>query len=418
MAKKILVIDESPLFREYLSNKLIAKGFDVAQGANGLDGSIKMRRELPDLIIMDYYLTRKSCLEVLQEKKENPNTADTPILMVSSKIDKAQLVEIVPYNVKKFFTKPLKIDALLKSVSEILGVTIEMDTTPCIIDAHVNEEILFIEIAVGLNSDKIELLQYKITELMDLYGIHIPRILLMLTNLTLSASDGGKLGALLTSILEYSSAQLRHVKILTNDPFVKEYLDAHADYSGITVTNNLESAMDELIGMKGDTIAHDEVARERLLKSSRPAGDVKESIEMRFTNERSASEDLEKMRGSAKIAVVDDDIVIQELVKTVFSETAWTIKTYANGKEFVGSLEKEGFDLVFLDLVMPEMDGFQVLDYLKKKAVSLPIIVFSALSKKETVVKAVNYGVTSYMIKPLKPERLLMKAAEALKADF
>lgn len=418
MGKKILVIDESPLFREYLSNKLIAKGFNVVQGANGLDGSIKMRRELPDLVIMDYYLTRKTCLEVLQEKKENPNTAETPILMVSSKIDKAQLVEIASHNVKKFFTKPLKIDALLKSVSEVLGVTIEIDTTPCIIDAHVNEEILFIEIAVGLNSDKIELLQYKITELVQLYDMRVPRILLMLTNLTLAASDGVKLNALLSSILQYSGAHPRHVKVLTNDPFVKEYLTAHAEYAGVTITNSLESAMDELIGMKGDAIAHDQVAREKLLSTSQPSGHAKEAIEMRFTNERSAPEDLEKMRGSARIAVVDDDVVIQELVKTVFSETGWTIRIFANGKEFVEGLGKESFDLVFLDLMMPVMDGFQVLDYLKQKSVSLPIIIFSALSKKETVIKAVNYGVTSYMIKPLKPERLLMKAAEALKADF
>ena len=71
--KKILIIDESSLFREYLSNKLTSKGFEVVQGTNGLDGSVKMRRELPDLIITDYYLTRKSSREVLQEKKGNPN---------------------------------------------------------------------------------------------------------------------------------------------------------------------------------------------------------------------------------------------------------------------------------------------------------------------------------------------------------
>jgi DNA-binding response OmpR family regulator len=416
--KKILVIDESPLFREYLSNKLIAKGFEVVQGNNGLDGSVKMRRELPDLIIMDYYLTRKTSQEVLQERKENPNTAKTPVLMVSSKIDKGQLVEIASYDIKKFFTKPLKIDALLKAVAEVLNVTIEMDATPCIVDAHMNEEILFIEIAMGLNVDKIELLQYKITELLELYHIHMPRILLMLANLTLTAADASKIRTLLTIILQSSGATVRNIKVLTNDAFVKEYLPSHPEFAGISVMNNLDSAMDELIGMKGDANAHDQVAGERLLKSTRPKGDIKESIEMRFSDEGQALEELDKMRGHAQIAVVDDDMVIQELVKTVFSETNWTVKSFANGKEFVSSLGTESFDLIFLDLMMPIMDGFQVMDYLKKKSISLPIIVFSALSKKETVVKAVNYGVTSYMIKPLKPEKLLMKAAEALRADF
>jgi DNA-binding response OmpR family regulator len=416
--KKILVIDESSLFREYLSNKLIAKGFDVVQGTNGLDGSIKMRRELPDLIVTDYYLTRKNSREVLQEKKENPNTANTPVIMVSSKIDKEQLVEIAPYNVKKFFTKPLKIDALLKAVSELLGVGIEMDSTPCIIEAHLNEEILFVEIALGLNIDKIELLQYKITELLELYHTYIPRVLIMLSNIELSAADGPKVNVLLSTVLEHSKAQPRNVKLLTNDPFIKAYLPTQKEFAGVGITNNLENAMDELIGMRGDAIAHDAVAGEKLLRGSPSAG--AETIEMRFTGERQLgiSPELEKMRGSCHIAVVDDDIIIRELVKTVFSETGWTITEYENGKQFVDSLSTAAFDLVFLDLVMPEMDGFAVLAHLKEHSISLPIIVFSALSKKETVVKAVNFGVNSYMIKPLKPERLLMKAAEILKADF
>jgi len=418
--KKILVIDESSLFREYLSNKLAAKGFEVAQGSNGLDGSIKMRRELPDLIITDYYLTRKNSREVLQEKKENPNTANTPVIMVSSKIDKEQIVEIAPYNVKKFFTKPLKIDALLRTVSELLGVTIEMDSTPCIIEAHYNEEILFVEIALGLNVDKIELLQYKLTELLELYHVMTPRVLIMLSNIELTAADAPKLRNLISTVLEYTKAFPRHVKVLTNDPFVKEFLPKQKDFAGVATTNNLESAMDELIGMRGDAIAHDAVAGEKLLRKARPSAGSGEAIEMRFSGERELRipPELEKMRGHCHIAVVDDDEVIQELVKTVFSETGWAITSYANGKEFVDALDGEAFDLVFLDLVMPEMDGFAVLAHLKKHSISLPIIVFSALTKKETVVKAVNFGVNSYMIKPLKPERLLMKAAEILKADF
>jgi DNA-binding response OmpR family regulator len=92
--KKILVIDESSLFRDYLAKKLVEYQFEVVQGVNGLDGTLKMRSEVPDLIIMDYYLSRKSSNEVLQEKKKNPNTAGIPVIMVSSRIDKTKIVEI------------------------------------------------------------------------------------------------------------------------------------------------------------------------------------------------------------------------------------------------------------------------------------------------------------------------------------
>ncbi len=86
--KKILVIDESPLFRNYLVKKLGSYGFEVVQGANGLDGSVKMRNEMPDLLIMDYYLSRKSSVELLEEKSKNRNGANIPVLMVSPQIDK------------------------------------------------------------------------------------------------------------------------------------------------------------------------------------------------------------------------------------------------------------------------------------------------------------------------------------------
>ena len=118
------------------------------------------------------------------------------------------------------------------------------------------------------------------------------------------------------------------------------------------------------------------------------------------------------------MAIVDDDIVIQELVKTVFSEAGWNIVVYENGKKFVDDIGNHEFDLVFLDLMMPEMNGFQVLQYLKEKNISLPIIVFSALSRQETVVKAVGFGIHSFLIKPLKPENLMQKAAEILSTNF
>ena len=125
-----------------------------------------------------------------------------------------------------------------------------------------------------------------------------------------------------------------------------------------------------------------------------------------------------KLKGDMTVAVVDDDIVIQELIKTVFGETGWDIIVYENGKQFVEDLPNQSFSLIFLDLMMPEMNGFQVLQYVNEKGYDLPIIVFSALSRKETVVKAVSYGINSYLIKPLKPESLMKKAVEILRTNF
>lgn len=437
--KKILVIDESPMFRNYLTDKLSSYGLEVVQGTNGLDASVKMRNEMPDLIIMDYYLSRKSSVELLEEKRNNRNVASIPLIMVASKIDKSKVVELAGYKVNKIISKPLKMEQLLGAISEILDVKLETDETPCIIEAHFNEDILFIEIAQGLNNEKIEQLQYKISELLELYQVRNPKILIMMTSLEFPKSHHSKLTRLLDIITGYAQPNERFIKVLTGNKDVQGVLQRSQKYGSIAVYTSLDQAMDELLGLKADQIAHDEVVSEKLLKSTAPKKEKEEAIQLRFDGagggasdgaapaggSEGAVDEGESRRKSAamfnsdaEVAIVDDDVVIQELVKTVFSETQWKLVTYDNGKQFMMDKENHDFSLAFLDLMMPEMNGFQVLESLSKEGSEMPVIVFSALSRKETVVKAVSYGIKSYLTKPLKPEQLLKKAAEVLSPAF
>lgn len=139
---------------------------------------------------------------------------------------------------------------------------------------------------------------------------------------------------------------------------------------------------------------------------------------MRFESERPESYNLSELEGSIRIAVVDDDLVIQELIKTAFSDTQFEISSYSNGREFTDDPDALSHDLIFLDLLMPEMSGFQVLEALQNQGRKVPIIVLSALSKRDSVVKALQYGVLSYLVKPLQPEAVRRKAAEVLRLNF
>ncbi|HAK46793.1 MAG TPA: response regulator [Spirochaeta sp.] len=416
--KKILLIDDSSLFREYLANKLSENSFEVLEAKNGLEGALKMRNEIPDLIIMEYYLTRKSCVEILKEKAGNKNIADVPVIMISTRIDREKILSVAQFNVKKFFSKPIKLDALLQTVSGFLQVNVEIDNSPCIIEAHFNDEILFIEIALGLNSEKIELLKFKITELAQLYDVPMPKVLIMFSNIDMKPADEGKLILLFNTILDQTGNKPRAVKILAASDYLSEFINSKPDFCEIDIKESLELAMDDLLGLKPDQIAHDQVAAEKILSRSKPVTDSQETIDLRFESEVRTTDEEGRVYPEAKIAVVDDDIIIQELVKTVLDDTDWEVSVYNNGKEFVNALASDTFDLVFLDLMMPEMNGFQVLQFMKQQKIDIPTIVFSALTRKETVGKAMSFGVKSYIIKPLKPESLKSKAFEILISDF
>ena len=416
--KKILVVDESALFRDFLSKKLIEYGFDVSVAVNGLDASVKLRQVIPDLVIMDYYLSRSSSREVLEKLRQDPNTADIAVIMASAKVDRDKLLQVARFGVKKFFTKPVRVDALLRAVSESLGVQVDMDNTPCIVEAHVNDEIVFVEVAQGLNKEKIELLRYKIKELLDLYDLSLVKVLVMMSNVDITSADSIKLGVLLNTILQY--AKPRNVSILTNSEFVARYVAGREEMAEIGVSNNLEQAMSGLLGRKtGNYIdpSH-KVAQQEFLQVQAPKKDRGESIDMKFETEKAQQFDLHELDENLTIAVVDDDLVIQELIKTAFSDTQFSIRPFDNGREFVSDPIAETADLIFLDLMMPEMDGFQVLSDLTKRRKDLPVIVLSALSQPETVVRALKLGVKSYMIKPLKPQAVRKKATEILKMNF
>ena len=421
--KHVLVIDESPLLREYLRAKLTENGLEASVAINGLDGIAKILNLMPDLVIMDYHLTRKTCMEVLEEKKRSPNTINIPVIIAAQRIDQKHIIELVNYNVKKVFTKPIRIDALFKTMSDILGVEMDMDKTPSIVEVHVNDNILFVEIAQGLNREKLELLRYKIAELIALYEIRTSKVLVMLSDMTLGFADGPNIKHLLDTVISASKAKLRNIKIITRDTFLRDYVAGQKDYSDIEVVTNLQYALEGLLSELDPRMEFGEKKAEiignRILSST---GDNRqETVHLRFDAETRKTADLAEIKESGKglrIAAVDDDFVIQELIKMTFTEVGATVTTFDDGSDFLEVAGKEDFDLVFLDLLMPKVSGFEVLAELKQKDIDLPIIVLSAVTKRDAVVKSFQSGVKSYLVKPLKPDAILKKAIEILKPNF
>jgi DNA-binding response OmpR family regulator len=116
--------------------------------------------------------------------------------------------------------------------------------------------------------------------------------------------------------------------------------------------------------------------------------------------------------------VVDDDFIIREMIRNTFQRINAAVSTYADGEEFLAIAEKEIFSLVFLDLMMPKVDGFSVLRTMQINQIEQPVIVLSAVTQRESVIRAFQMGVKSYLIKPLKPDDIFKKSIEILKANF
>ena len=415
--KQVLVIDEASLFREYLQNKLGENNIEAVTALNGLDGITKLRNNIPDLLIMDYNLSRQGCLEVLKQKKASQSLAAIPVIVTAQQLDQRKILELIPYNVKKVFTKPVKIDALFTTVQELLGVPIVMDKSPGIVEAHVNEDVIFIEITEGLNRDKLDLLKFKIVELIELYQIKIPKLIVMISGLTFDYGDGPNLMKLLNNILASSKARQRNIRILTKDEFVKTFIKNQKEYEDIEVVSKLQYALDGFIA-NPESVGEDKTALigDKLLAAGNAGG---ESMQLRFDGETKLNmESVKESLAGLRIAAVDDDEIIRELVKHTFKGFDIELYLFSDGLEFISALDKKEFDLVLLDLLMPQADGFAVLQELRGRSISVPVIILSTVSQRNTMIRAFQMGVKSYLVKPLKPADIFKKALEILRVNF
>ena len=117
------------------------------------------------------------------------------------------------------------------------------------------------------------------------------------------------------------------------------------------------------------------------------------------------------------ILIVDDVPLNVLLVEKMLARFNFRVRTAANGEEALAQMQEEKPDLVFLDILMPVMDGFQVLEAARKQVewADVRIVVLSALDSNQDIVRAFNLGANDFITKPIILSKLLSTIAEQLR---
>ena len=122
----------------------------------------------------------------------------------------------------------------------------------------------------------------------------------------------------------------------------------------------------------------------------------------------------------SKILIVDDAPVNLEMLSTILSENmSYEIETATSGIDALAAIQKEPPDIILLDIVMPDMDGFEVCSKLKNKEdvelkgkyADIPILFISARSESAEKVKGLQLGAADYVTKPINVEELVARVA-------
>ncbi len=117
---------------------------------------------------------------------------------------------------------------------------------------------------------------------------------------------------------------------------------------------------------------------------------------------------------SARILIVDDEEIVIRSCLRILADTGYTVEAVQDGADALRKIEKEPFDVLILDIMMPGTDGMQVLQRAKESHPEIEVIMVTGLAQIETAVKCMKSGAFDYLPKPFDPEELKLVIARAL----
>ncbi|MGB9292393.1 MAG: adenylate/guanylate cyclase domain-containing protein [Desulfobaccales bacterium] len=155
------------------------------------------------------------------------------------------------------------------------------------------------------------------------------------------------------------------------------------------------------------------------LKASGPeVSDRSSLIYSALTSLRELAQDSAAVTGgeSGSILVVDDNEINRDLLSRYLERQGHTVQVADNGRQALEMIATGGFDLVLLDILMPELNGYQVLQHLKQSETwrDLPVIMISALDEMDSAVRCIELGAEDYLPKPFNPVLLRARVQACL----
>lgn len=145
-----------------------------------------------------------------------------------------------------------------------------------------------------------------------------------------------------------------------------------------------------------------------------------QQIKLHFlTKKNNYKSNISQSNHSPKILIIEDDPIVIKLIGYFLIKENYSVSFGFNGEEGLVKAIKEKPDLILLDIMMPVMDGFQLLEILKtdKELADIPIIILSSLSQDADILRALKKGASDYLTKPLSPQILLAKIKKYLPSD-
>jgi len=112
------------------------------------------------------------------------------------------------------------------------------------------------------------------------------------------------------------------------------------------------------------------------------------------------------MKDSITILIVDDEYMVVNVLEKILMKKGFNVRTARNGQAAKEFLYSEPIDVILSDIIMPDMDGFELLQYVKEIFPAVPVIMMTGKGDADMVRKATQLGADEYITKPIKGDEL------------
>jgi signal transduction histidine kinase/DNA-binding response OmpR family regulator len=396
----ILIIDDNSEIRYTIGQYLISRGYEVVYAEDGEQGIEKAIKIQPFAITLDVMLPKKDGWNILKDLKENPATKDIPVILISVMGDKNLGYGLGAF---EYFVKPISSDKLLTAFAKLENLAKKKIEKIVIVD---DDEMEFEKFRREFRNDKLRIEYIKDSTLAYSKILEIQPDLIIL-DLFMPNVDGLSLSHKLKS-----SKETRHIPVIIST--AKDITDDEK--------NSLNNIVEDItVKSKGHPLDVLKIVRDRIkmheeysmVKDRITEYEPFEEVEDEVIEEQNTAteESIDGTEYKGKVLLVDDDqdtlFTINEIVQSCGCKT-----TMANGgKECIEHLESEIPDLILLDIMMPDMDGFQTLKKIRENEKWINIPVFAVTAKamvgdREIILKQ---GFDDYIPKPVNAVAMAFK---------
>jgi len=120
------------------------------------------------------------------------------------------------------------------------------------------------------------------------------------------------------------------------------------------------------------------------------------------------------MNTGGHILIIDDEASLRQTMARILQRAGYEVTTVATGKDGLSQVSEHPFDLLYLDIRMPDINGLELLKTIHAKFPDLPVVLFTAQPDLNSAVEALRRGATDYLLKPLKPQTVIEHTAAIL----